>query len=160
MKQMNVLLVGEDGKKIGMVTLEEANSAARNAGKDLIIVDAENGVYRIADAGRLKYERQQQRKKQSAQRRTHKVKEVQVRPMIEDHDLEVKSKRIKDFLKKGLKTKVVMRFKGRQIANTAAAEEKLKAIVEEAVQECSATVDRPPKFEGKNLVVFLIPPKD
>lgn len=156
---MNVLLVGEDGNKIGTVSLEEAKKIAKEAGKDLIMVNAKNSVYRIADAGKLKYEQQQRRKKQSAQKRTHKVKEIQMRPSIDQHDLDVKINRIRDFLQKGLKTKVVMKFKGRQMANTAAAENKLKNIVASFVDDGIATVDRQSKFEGRNLMVFLTPVK-
>lgn len=155
-----VILIDEDGKKVGEVTLGEAKSRATESGKDLVMVSAKNNVYKIADAGKLKYEEQQRRKRQSAQRRTHKVKEVQLRPLTDKHDLDVKARRIRKFLSDGLKTKVVMRFKGRQMANTKSAEEKFNELINEFVKEGMATISGKPKFEGRNLVTFLVPNKE
>jgi len=154
---MRIVLIGEDGKKIGDVSMEDAERKAKEAGKDLMMV-AKN-VYRIADAGKLKYEQKQRQKRQRAQRRTHKVKEIKIGPLTDTHDLDVKSRHIQDFLKKGLKTKVTMQFKGRQMAFRDAGLQKMKALIEPLVTAGLAEVDKEPRFEGRNLVTFLIPPK-
>lgn len=154
---MRVMLIGEDGKKIGEVTMQEAERLATVAGKNLTMV-AQN-IYRIADAGKLKYERNQKQKHQRAQRRTHKVKEIKLGPLTDVHDLEIKAKRIREFLSKGLRTKVTMLFKRRQIAFKDAGLRKMKDFVMPLVEEGLASIDKEPKFEGRNLVTLLIPPK-
>lgn len=152
-----IMLIGEDGEKIGNVTMEEAEKIARAAGKDLTM--KAKGIYRIADEGKLKYERNKKQKEQRANRRTHKVKEVKLGPLTEMHDLDVKSKHIREFLGKGLKTKVTMRFKGRQMAFKDAGLKKMNELIKPLVDAGVASVDKQPKFEGRNLVAFLIPPK-
>lgn len=155
-----VLLIGADGKRLGDYTIEDARELAKKEGKDLQLVSAKNNVYKIADIGKQRYQAKQRKKQQAQQKRTHKIKEVQIRPLIEQHDLDVKSRRVLGFLSKGLKTKVVMRFKGRQMANTKSAERKMSDFVAQFTEQELATIDRPPKFEGRNLVVFLTPSKD
>lgn len=154
-----VLLIGADGARLGDFPLEEAKNIAKKEGMDLQLVSAKNNVYKITDIGKQRYEAKQRKKQQAQQKRTHKVKEVQLRPLIEQHDLDVKSKRVGEFLNKGLKTKVVMRFKGRQMANTKSAERKMADFIAQFTEQELATMDKPPKFEGRNLVVFLTPNK-
>ena len=154
-----VLLIGEDGQKIGEVSVEEARRLAKEAGKNLVLKDAKRNVYRIADAGKLKYEQKQRQKQQRAQRRTHKVKEIKLRLSTDTHDLEVKTKRIREFLAKGLKTKITMQFKGRQMAFRDVGLEKMNALIATATEGGIATVDKPPKIEGRNIVAFLVPSK-
>lgn len=156
----NVLLIGSDGEKLGMVTLEYAKGAAKKEGMDLQLVNAENNVYKITDIGKQRYDARQQKKQKTLQRRTHRIKEVQLRPLIEDHDLNVKFKRAKAFLLKGMKTKVVMRFKGRQMSHTESAEQKMADFIANFTEDGLATFDVPPKFEGRTLVVMLTPIKD
>jgi len=156
---MEIILIGEDGDRIGDITKEEAEKMAQEAGKNLVMVNAKNHVYRIADEGKLKYEQKQKAKKQRAQQRTHKVKEIQLSPVIGEHDLETKLGHLREFLGKGLKTKLTMRFKKRQIAHKDIGLIKMNKIIDALVAESLATVDRSPTFEGKNLVAFLAPYK-
>jgi len=154
---MSIVLIGEDGKKIGDVSIEYAEEKAKEAGKSLMMV-AKN-VYRIADAGRLKYEQKQRQKQQRAQKRIHKIKEIKLGPLTDTHDLEIKAKHIEEFLKKGLKTKVTMQFKARQIAFKEAGLVKMRSLIAPLVESGLATIDKEPKFEGRNLVAFLVPTK-
>lgn len=156
---MNIILIGEDGSRIDDVTREEAEKIAQDAGKSLVMVNAKNHVYRIVDEGKLKYEQKQKEKKQRAQQRTHKVKEIQLSPVIGEHDLEIKLNHLREFLDKGLKTKLSMRFKKRQIAHKDVGLEKMNKIIDTLVGENIATVDRSPTFEGRSLVTFLMPIK-
>lgn len=156
---MDVILIGEDGDKIGNVTMEEAERLAAEAGKNLVLLNAKKHVYKIADEGKLKYEQKQKEKRQRAQRRTHKIKEIQLSPVIDVHDLEVKVGRIKEFLNKGLKTKLTMKFKKRQIAHKDIGLAKMNQLIETLQSEGVAVADRKPGFEGRNLVAFLVPPK-
>jgi len=154
-----VLLIGEDGQKIGEVNMEEARRLAKKAGKNLVLKDAKRNVYRIADTGKLKYEQKQRKKQQMVQRRTHKVKEIKLRLSTDTHDLDVKIKRIREFLTKGMKTKVTMQFKGRQMAFRNVGLEKMKALVATVIEDGIATVDKPPKIDGRNIIAFLMPIK-
>jgi len=154
-----VLLIGEDGQKTGEVNMEEARRLAKKAGKNLVLKDAKRNVYRIADTGKLKYEQKQRKKQQMVQRRTHKVKEIKLRLSTDTHDLDVKIKRIREFLTKGMKTKVTMQFKGRQMAFRNVGLEKMKALVATVIEDGIATVDKPPKIDGRNIIAFLMPIK-
>jgi len=130
---MNVILIGQDGERFGEMTYEEAEKIAKSSEQDLVMVDAKRNVYKIANAGRLKYEEQQRKKLKSANKRIHKIKEIQMKPLIETHDLEVKCKRIREFLAKGLRTKVIMKFKGRQMQHTKPAQDKFQTILNQFI---------------------------
>jgi translation initiation factor IF-3 len=155
---MKIILIGEDGKKIGDVNMEEAERIAKEAGRNLTMV-AKN-VYRIADAGKLKYERKQKQRKLRSNQRTHKIKEIKLGLNTDEHDIAVKVRRIREFLEKGLKTKITMQFKGRQMAFRDAGLKKMSDIVSTVTSDNLAVVDKDPRFEGRNLVVFLLPYKD
>lgn len=154
---MKIILIGEDGKRVGEVTMREAERQANLAGKNLNMV-APN-VYRIADTGKLKYERNQKQKLQKAKRRQHKVKEIKFGIKTDKHDLEVKSRRIRQFLSKGLRTKVTLQFKGRQMAFKNVGFQKIRDLIMPLVEEGLASLDREPKLEGYKLVAFLVPSK-
>lgn len=156
---MSIILVDENGDRLEDVSLEEARRMAKEAGKNLILLNANKNVYKIADEGKLKYEQKQKQKQQRAQRRTHKIKEVQFSPVIDTHDLDIKASRIRDFLSKGLRTKIIMKFKRRQIAHKDIGLKKMTDLLNTLTQEDIAVVDRPPTFEGRNLVAFVVPPK-
>lgn len=156
---MSIMLVGEDGTKIGEVTLEEAKKIAASAGKSLVMVNAKNNVYRIVDEGKLKYEQKQKERSQRAQRRTHKVKEIKLRLSTDQHDIDIKVTRIREFLEKGLKTKITMQFKGREQSFHALGFEKIRAIIAASCDGGLASVDKEPILEGRNIVVFLNPAK-
>ena len=151
---MNIILIGEDGKLVGQITIDQARRMAKESGKDLIMVNAKNNTYRIADAGKLKYEQRQKDKQQRSQRRSHKIKEIQFTPNISDHDLNVKVSHIREFLSKGLKTKLTMVLKGRQAAFRELAFNKLNAIISDLKE--IAIPDGPIKTEGRDLMVYLI----
>lgn len=155
----NVLLIGTDGKKIGEFDFKQAQQKAKEQGEDLIMVNSKGNrkVYRMGDAGKLKYEEKQKAKKRKAQQRAQKTKEIQMRPTIDTHDLDIKLRRVREFLSDGLKTKLVMKFKKQQFVYRDSGMQKVKDVVDQLVSEGIASVDRPPKFEGRNINVFLTP---
>ena len=156
---MEILLIGETGQKIGNMGLEEARNIAKGAGKDLVIVNAKKNIYRMADAGKLKYEQKQKQKKQRSQRRSHKVKEIKLRLLTEKHDMDVKIKHIKDFLSKGLKTKVTMQLKGRQRSMKDLGINKMNELIANVVEGGLASIDKIPTFDGSSITAFLSPSK-
>lgn len=153
---MNIILIGEDGKLIGDVSIDQARKLAKDSNKDLIMVNAKNNTYRIADAGKLKYEQKQKEKQQRIQKRSHKIKEIQVSPHISDHDLNIKISHVKDFLSKGLKTKLVMVLKGRNVAFKDLAITRFNNIISDLLNS-GATTDGPIKADGRDLIVYLSP---
>ena len=148
MKQ-TVLLIGEDGKKIGHVSFEEAKRIAREQNKDLMLVNKEKRVYKIGDEGKLKYERKQKERRLRAKRRNQKIKEIQIRPTIGSNDLETKLRRVREFLNGGLKTKIIMRFKRQQMgyrdSGMRMVVDMVSKIVEEGIEEAEDDIQK-----GKN----------
>ena len=157
---MDILVIGEDGSKLGDMSLEKAKQLATSTGKSLILVNPKANVYRIADAGKLKYEQKQKEREQRAQKRTHKIKEMRFNLTTEQHDVDIKVRRIREFLEEGLKTKITMKLHGRQESLHAAAIEKINKVIEAAMTGGLATVDKGPTIEGKNVIVFLNPAKN
>ena len=154
---MNVSLIDQDGKFLGSMTFEEARKMAASQEKDLILLNGKTNTYKIADAGKLKYEQRQRDKVQRAQNRLHKIKEVKMRPAIDQHDLDVKINCIRDFLARGLKTKIIMTLHGRHVAHKELALEKFNQIPHILISEGLATLEFPPRFDGRDLVAMLAP---
>lgn len=153
---MNITLIGQDGKLIGNITLDQARRMAKESGKYLIMVSAKTNIYRIADAGKLKYEQKQKEKQQRAQKRIHKIKEIQISPNIDLNDLNTKIAHAREFLTKGFKTKITMVLKGRQISFKNIALEKLNNFVYTLVDEGIATLDGQIKHDGRDIIAYLI----
>lgn len=156
---MSVILIDDSGNKLGNFTIAEAEKKAKASGKDLVMVNAKNQVYRIADAGKLKYEQKQKEKRIKAQNRAHKVKEVKIKPNIDEHDLKIKEKRIMDFLNKDLKTKVTIIFTRKHMRNLSAFHQNGKDILKNLIERLDgvAKADKGISKEGLNLTVFFIP---
>lgn len=152
-----VLLIDEDGNKIGNISFEEAKKIAKEKNKDLMLMNKNKKVYKIGDEGKLKYEKKRRERKVRAQRRLQKIKEIQMRPTIDDSDLEVKLRHIREFLSEGLKTKLIMKFKRQQMAYKDSGMRKMRGIVESLVKDGLSVPSITPKFDGRNIVVFLIP---
>lgn len=153
-----ILLIGEDGSKIGNVSFSEAEEIASNQGKDLILVNSNNNVYKIGDSGKIKYDQKRKERKLRAQKRAQKIKEIQLRPTTDNNDLETKLKHVREFLSDGLKTKLVMKFKRQQMSYRDDGMNRMAVIVKRFVDEGLAVAERP-QFEGPNIVVFLAPHK-
>ena len=154
-----VRLIGSDGEQVGVVSIDEAQATADGEGLDLveIVPNAEPPVCRIMDYGKYKFE---QTKRQSSakkkQRQTH-LKEVKFRPGTEEGDYQVKLRNLKRFLEHGDKTKVTLRFRGRELAHRDLAAQLLDRV--EADLEELGTVEQYPKMEGRQMVMVLAPKK-
>ena len=154
---MNVVLIDENGDLLGNFGFEEARLLAKQRGKSIVLLNGKTNTYKIADAGKLKYEKKQKDKHQRAQKRLHKIKEIKMRPAIDQHDLEIKINCIRDFLKRGLKTKIIMTLRGRQITHKDLAFEKFNEIPNTLIAEGLVVLESPPKLDGKDFVVLLAP---
>ncbi len=154
-----VRVIGAEGEQLGILSRNEAISAAKEAGMDLVEVasNAEPPVCRIMDYGKFKYE--QQKKKQEAKKKQSvvQIKEIKVRPKTDDHDYETKVRHIRRFIEAGDRCKVTVFFRGREIVH----KDRGLSILERVVQDTQdiARVDQEPRAEGRTLQMLLVPKK-
>ena len=154
-----VRLVDQDGQMVGVVSIRDARMRADEAGLDLVEVapQASPPVCKILDYGKFKYEAQ---KKANAARKKQKVievKEIKMRPAIDDNDYGVKMKKVRAFLDEGDKVKVTMRFRGREMAHQDIAMNLLNRVREETND--LAKVEQMPRLEGRQMVMVMAPLK-
>ncbi|MCB9665530.1 MAG: translation initiation factor IF-3 [Alphaproteobacteria bacterium] len=154
-----VLLIDEEGNKLGEFMTEDAVRLAQERGLDLVEVNpnARPPVCRIVDYGKLKYEK----KKKTAQARKRQVqvqlKEIKVRPKTDDHDMDFKVSHAKRFLDQGNKVKVTVRFRGREMAHREIGEEQCLRIAEEC--KGLSVIESRPRMEGRQMFMILAPTK-
>lgn len=152
-----VRLLGEDGEQQGVVTIAEALAMAKEAGLDLIEVapQAVPPVCRILDFGKFRFDQEKKLKESRKKQKLIKVKEVRMQPLIETHDLQFKTKHVKEFLDEGNKVKVTIRFKGRQLAHTEFGKDVLMKMLD--LLEGEFVLDKPPMMEGRFMSMTLNP---
>ncbi|MCB1557530.1 MAG: translation initiation factor IF-3 [Alphaproteobacteria bacterium] len=150
-------LVDENGEMIGVVTAREAMRRAEEAGLDLVEIspNADPPVCKILDYGKYKFEQQKKASEARKKQKTVDVKEIQLRPMIGDHDYDVKLKNARRFLEDGDKVKVVLRYRGRELSHTEIGMELLTRMIGDLGE--TAKVDFAPKMEGRQVMMVLSP---
>jgi translation initiation factor IF-3 len=152
-----VRLIDETGQNVGVVGKADALARAEQAGLDLVEVspDAEPPVCKILDFGKYKYQEQ----KKAAEARKHQkiveIKEIKMRPGIDDHDYDVKMRAIRRFFEEGDKVKITLRFRGREMAHQHLGMDVLKRVKTDT--EPIAKVESEPRFEGRQMVMVLAP---
>ena len=150
-------LIGEDGAQLGIMPAAEALKVAEGKGMDLVKIspNAVPPVCRIMDYGKYRFE--QAKREKEARRNQHviEIKEIRMSPGIADNDFNVKLKNGMKFLKDGDRLKVSVRFRGREMAHTSIGEELLNRYAQECAE--AASLDKPPKLEGRNMSIFLSP---
>ncbi len=156
-KADEIRLIGDDGEMIGVVSKDEGIRMAEDAGLDLVEVspNATPPVCKILDYGKYKYEQQKKANEARKKQKTVDVKEVKIRPGIEEHDYGVKMKNARKFLSAGDKVKVTMRFRGREMAHQQIGMDLLKRMKEE-LSDISKT-ELEPKLEGRQMIMVLAP---
>ncbi len=145
---------------MGIVNIREALGIARERGFDLVEVapSAQPPVCRLMDYGKYKFEQNKREKEARKKQKVIAVKEVKMRPNIEEHDFQVKARNARRFLSGGDKVKLTIMFRGREITHPELGEKLSLKFVEELTDISS--VEKPPKVEGRNMVTFLIPKLD
>jgi translation initiation factor IF-3 len=153
----SVRLVDAEGEMVGVVTLRDALFAAEEAGLDLVEVspNAEPPVCKILDYGKYKYEAQKKANEARKKQKVIEVKEIKLRPNIDDHDYEIKMKAMRKFLEEGDKVKVTMRFRGREMAHQDIGMTVLINVREQL--EDLGKVEQMPRLEGKQMIMVLAP---
>jgi translation initiation factor IF-3 len=153
----SVRLIALDGSQLGIVSIQEALSAASEHGLDLVEVapNSDPPVCRVMDYGKFKY--QASKKEQGARKKgkVFQVKEIKLRPHTEEHDLAFKIRNLKKFLDKKNRVKVTVIFRGREIAYKDVGKELLEKVAEEVMDK--GTVEQPPRDEGRNLSMLIVP---
>lgn len=148
-------MISEDGEQLGVVSIEVALEKAREVGLDLIEVgpNSKPPVCKILDYGKLKYE--EKKKQQLSKKKQHviKVKEIRLRPRIDDHDLMTKLNHGRKFLQDGSKLKVTLMFRGREMARVDLG----KIVMEKVLEELSdvAEVEKDIPLEGRRMSMIL-----
>jgi translation initiation factor IF-3 len=152
-----VRVIAADGEQLGIMAVEEALAAAEDQGLDLVEVapTARPPVVRIMDYGKFKYE--EARKARVARKKQHQIqlKEVKMRPGIEPHDLEFKTRHARRFIEEGNKVKVTMMFRGRQMAHPELGREVLIKFAETI--EDIGKVEVMPSMEGRTMTMIIAP---
>jgi len=152
-----VRLIDENGGQVGVVSTREALQMARDRGLDLMEVspNAQPPVCKICDYGKFKYEKKKKEQVAKKKQTVIKVKEVQLRPQTEEHDLDYKFRNVRTFLEDGDKAKISIMFRGREITYVDQGFKMMRQL-EEQVKDI-AIVEAPPKLEGKKLIMILAP---
>ena len=152
-----VRLIDADGVNVGVVDRETALRKADEAGLDLVEIspNADPPVCKILDIGKYKYEEQKRKNEARKKQKVIEVKEIKLRPNIDDHDYEVKMRAMKRFLEEGDKVKVTLRFRGREMAHMELGHQLLARV--KADFEESAKVEQEPRSEGRQIVMVVAP---
>ena len=152
-----VRVISSSGKQLGIISIREALNHAEDEGFDLVEVspDSNPPVCKIIDYGKLRYREQKSKKEAKKKQKTIEVKEIKLRPGIDKHDYLVKLKALSKFIGGGNKVKVSMRFRGREIEHKNLGLNLLNKLTEEVAEY--AKVEVLPKFEGKQIMMILVP---
>lgn len=152
-----VRLVGETGEQLGVISLNAALQMSRDKGLDLVEIaaNATPPVCRIIDFGKYKYE--QSKKENDSKKHSHasKLKEIQLRPNIDPHDFDFKLNHAIEFLCDEMKVKIVLRFRGREMAHTEFGKQAVATFIEKTAPYGKA--DSMPKIVGRSISVIITP---
>ncbi len=156
-----LMVIGPNGEQMGTKKLEDALTLANYAGLDLVLMssNADNPVGKIMDYNKYRYEKQKKQKEaQKKQRESNKeVKEYRLSPTIDIHDFNTRKKNASEYLVKGHKIKVFIKFKGRQMSHPEIGKDIMLRFASE-LDECS-TIESQPKLDGRTMVMILAPKK-
>jgi translation initiation factor IF-3 len=152
-----VRLIRDEGEQQGIMSTLEALNIARANGLDLVEVapQANPPVVKIMDYGKFKFENEKKVRDSKKKQKLLKLKEIRMQPKIDDHDLDFKSKHVREFLGEGNKVKVTVRFRGRELAHTELGLVVLKDVL--ARVEGDYVMDKPPAMEGRFMSMVLSP---
>lgn len=150
-------MIGQDGAQLGILALKKALELAHQEELDLVEVapNAEPPVCKIMDYGKFKYQQNKRSQEAKKKQTVIQVKEVKLRPKTDDHDLMVKVRHVMRFLEDKDKAKILVVFRGREIAYTEQGTKILERFLEELKD--IAVVEQPAKMEGRNMVMILAP---
>ena len=146
-REKEVRLIGESGEQIGIVSIEEARAKADEAGVDLVLIapKAQPPVCKIIDYGKFRYEQARKEKEAKKKQKIIEIKEIRLSPNIDQNDIKTKANTARKF--------IALRFRGREMAHMQDSKHVLDDFAELLAD--IAIVDKAPKVEGRNMVMFL-----
>ena len=152
-----VQLIDQTGHNVGVVDVETAQQRAQEAGLDLVEIAPNSSppVCKILDYGKYKYQAQKKAAEARKKQKVVEVKEIKFRPMIDDHDYDVKMRSMQRFFEDGDKVKVTLRFRGREMAHQELGYQLLNRVKDDTLK--IAKVEQEPRFEGRQVVMVLAP---
>lgn len=154
-RDKEIRLIGENGEQLGIMSARDAMKMAKEAELDLVKIApaAKPPVCKIIDYGKYRYEQARKEKEAKKKQKTIEIKEVRLSPNIDVNDLNTKVGAARKFIEKGNKVKVTLRFRGREMAHMQSGRHILDDFAEQ--MKDVASVDKPPKIEGRNMTMFL-----
>ena len=152
-----VQLIDQTGANIGVVDTQIALAKALEVGLDLVEIapNSEPPVCKLLDYGKYKYQAQKKAAEARKKQKVVEVKEIKLRPMIDDHDYEVKMRSMQRFFEEGDKVKVTLRFRGREMAHQELGTQLLNRVKDHNSKY--AKIEQEPRFEGRQVVMVLAP---
>ena len=155
-QSQKVRVIDENGENLGVMYTREAFEQAQGVGLDLVEIspNSDPPVAKFLDIGRYKYEAQKKANEQRKKQKTQEIKEIKMRPNIDDHDYDTKMKKVFEFLEEGDKVKLTMRFRGREMAHQELGMDLLKRVQEDTAE--IAKVEAYPRLEGRQEAARMI----
>ena len=152
-----VRVIDENGENLGVLLTPEAIEQAAEVGLDLVEVspNADPPVAKFLDVGKYKYEVQKKANLARKSQKTQEIKEIKMRPNIDDHDYDVKMKKVFAFIGEGDKVKITLRFRGRELAHGELGMRLLQRVQEDVTE--TAKVEQHPRMEGRQMLMVLSP---
>jgi translation initiation factor IF-3 len=152
-----VRVIDQDGENIGVMYTREAIEQAASVGLDLVEVspNADPPVCKFLDVGKFRYEAQKKANLARKTQKTQEIKEIKMRPNIDDHDYDVKMRNVNRFIEDGDKVKVTLRFRGRELSHQQLGMNLLRRVQEDVAE--IAKVEAYPRMEGRQMLMVLSP---
>jgi translation initiation factor IF-3 len=152
-----VRVIDHEGENLGVLFTREAMEQAAAVGLDLVEVspNADPPVAKFLDVGKFKYEAQKKANLARKTQKTQEIKEIKMRPNIDDHDYDVKMRNVHKFIGEGDKVKITLRFRGRELSHGQLG----MALLQRVAEDCSedAKVEAYPRMEGRQMLMVLSP---
>ncbi|MEZ5545834.1 MAG: translation initiation factor IF-3 [Lysobacteraceae bacterium] len=154
-----VRVIGADGEMMGVLSRDEALRLAEDAGLDLVEIqpNADPPVCKVMDFGKFRFEQQKKAAEAKKKQKQVEIKELKFRPVTDEGDYQIKLRNMRRFLTDGDRVKVVVRFKGREMAHTELGLAMTQRIEEDLKEEI--TVEQRPKLEGRQMIMMVAPKK-
>ena len=153
----SVRCIDPDGEQLGILSIDEAMNKAEELGLDLVELqpNADPPVCKILDYGKHKYQAQKRANEARKKQKIIEVKEIKLRPNIDQHDYQVKMKAVRKFIDGGDKVKITLRFRGREMAHVEIGTDLLSRVQEDI--DDFAKIESMPKMEGRQMTMILAP---
>ena len=153
----SVRCIDPDGEQLGILSIDEAMNKAEELGLDLVELqpNADPPVCKILDYGKHKYQAQKRANEARKKQKIIEVKEIKLRPNIDQHDYQVKMKAVRKFIDGGDKVKITLRFRGREMAHVELGADLLSRVQDDI--DDFAKIESMPKMEGRQMTMILAP---